>query len=66
MRIRVNFKSGQRQTFIVPKSMLATDFRNLAEDIGGKIENIEFSLTNKHDGDGFYDSEIQEPLLSPE
>ncbi|MCB1984353.1 MAG: hypothetical protein H6936_16930 [Burkholderiales bacterium] len=64
MRIKVNFKSGHQQTFIVPKTMLATDFRNLAEDIGGKIENIEFSLTNKHGG--LYDSVLKEPLLSPE
>ncbi|GJL76156.1 MAG TPA: hypothetical protein PKM20_02150 [Nitrosomonas sp.] len=64
MRIRVNFKSGHRQTFIVPKTMLATDFRNLAEEIGGKIENIEFSLANKHIG--LYDSELKEPLISPE
>ena len=64
MRIRVHFRSGHRQTFIVPKTMLATDFRNLAEGIGGKIENIEFSLTNKLSG--FYDSELKEPLLSPE
>ena len=63
MRIKVNFKSGHQQTFIVPKTMLATDFRNLAEDIGGKIENIEFSLTNKHAG---YDFALKEPLLSPE
>ena len=63
MRIKVNFKSGHQQTFIVPKTMLATDFRNLAEDIGGKIENIEFSLTNKRAG---YDSALKEPLLSPE
>lgn len=64
MRIKVNFKSGHQQTFIVPKTMLATDFRNLAEEIGGKIENIEFSFTNKH-GD-FFDPELKEPLLSPE
>lgn len=64
MKIKVNFKSGHQQIFIVPKTMLATDFRNLAEDIGGKIENIEFSLTKKHGG--LYDSELKEPLLSPE
>ncbi|MCP5245861.1 MAG: hypothetical protein H6937_07905 [Burkholderiales bacterium] len=64
MRIKVNFKSGHQQTFIVPKTMLATDFRHLAEDIGGKIENIEFSLTNNPGN--LYDSELKEPLLSPE
>ncbi len=64
MKISVNFKSGYRQSFIVPKTMLATDFRDLAEGIGGRIENIEFSLTDKHDG--LCDVELQEPLLSPE
>ena len=44
--------------------MLATDFRNLAEKIGGKIDNIEFSLANNHIG--LYDAELQEPLISPE
>lgn len=64
MRISVNFKSGYRQSFIVPKTMLATDFRDLAEGIGGRIENIEFSLTDKHSD--FCDIELKEPLLSPE
>ena len=64
MRIKVNFKSGHQQTFIVPKTMLATDFRNLAENIGGKIENIEFSLEDQHAS--LRDAELKEPLLLPE
>ena len=44
--------------------MLATDFRDLAEDIGGDIENIEFSFADQHMG--FYNSELTELLLSPE
>ncbi len=64
MKISVNFKSGYRQTFIVPKTMLATDFRDLAEGIGGKIANIEFSLTDRHAG--FCDVDLKEPLFSPE
>ncbi|SET17268.1 hypothetical protein SAMN05216326_11435 [Nitrosomonas marina] len=60
MKISVNYKSGQRQTFIVPKTMLATDFRNLAEEIGGKIENIEFSLEDQHIS--LRNTELQESL----
>ena len=44
MKILVHFKSGFKQTFIVPKCMLALEFRNMAKDIGGSIESIEFSL----------------------
>lgn len=44
MKILVNFKSGFKQTFIVPKGMLTVDFRNMAREIGGNIESIEFSL----------------------
>jgi len=44
MKILVNFKSGFKQTFIVPKGMLTIDFRNMAREIGGNIESIEFSL----------------------
>lgn len=44
MKILVNFKSGFKQTFIVPKCMLAVEFRNMAKEIGGSIESIEFSL----------------------
>jgi len=64
MKITVNYQSGQRQTFIVPKNMLALDFRKLAEEIGGKIDNIEFSLANNQVG--FYDNEMRESLLYPE
>ncbi len=44
MKILVHFKSGFKQTFIVPKSMLALEFRNMAREIGGNIASIEFSL----------------------
>ncbi len=43
MKILVHFKSGFKQTFIVPKCMLALEFRNIAREIGGNIESIEFS-----------------------
>ena len=45
MKILVNFKSGFKQIFIVPKSMLAVEFRNMAKEIGGDISSIEFSLS---------------------
>ncbi len=48
MKILVNFKSGFKQIFIVPKSMLAVEFRNMANGIGGSIESIEFSLPPHH------------------
>ncbi len=64
MKIIVNFKSGSKQAFIVPKEMLATEFRSLAEEIGGNIKNIEFSLPPKHTG--FSTSELSEILQLPE
>lgn len=42
MMINVYFKSGFRQTFIVPRNILATEFQQLAENIGGQINRIEF------------------------
>ena len=47
MKILVNFKSGFKQIFIVPKSMLAVEFRNMAREIGGNIDSIEFSLPSR-------------------
>ena len=44
--------------------MLALDFRKRAEEIGGKIDNIEFSLSKNQIG--FYNSEIKESILYPE
>ena len=64
MKITVNYQTGHRQTFIVPKTMLALDFRKLAEEIGGKIDNIEFALSKNQVG--FYDTEIKESILHPE
>ncbi|MDH5481210.1 MAG: hypothetical protein OEX11_10685 [Nitrosomonas sp.] len=64
MKIIVNFKSGFKQTFIVPKDMLAIEFRRLAEEIGGNIENIEFSLPPRQAG--FSTSELSGILQLPE
>jgi hypothetical protein len=47
MKILVHFKSGFKQTFIVPKCMLALEFRNMAREIGGNIASIEFSLPSR-------------------
>ncbi|ALQ50185.1 hypothetical protein [Nitrosomonas ureae] len=47
MKILVHFKSGFKQTFIVPKCMLALEFRNMAKEIGGNIASIEFSLPSR-------------------
>lgn len=44
MKILVHYKTGYKQIFIVPKSMLALEFRNMAKEVGGDIESIEFSL----------------------
>ncbi|UJP04984.1 MAG: hypothetical protein LZF61_09045 [Nitrosomonas sp.] len=48
MKILVHFKSGYKQIFIVPKTMLALEFRNMAKEIGGNIESIEFSLPSNN------------------
>lgn len=44
MKILVHYKTGYKQIFIVPKAMLALEFRNMAKEVGGDIESIEFSL----------------------
>ncbi len=62
MKILVNFESGLKQIFIVPKSMLAMDFRNMAKKIGGSIESIEFSLP-PHRQSNFSRSELPEGIL---
>lgn len=62
MKILVNFKSGFKQTFIVPKCMLALDFRNMAKEIGGSIESIEFSSPPRHPS-GIPRSELLEETL---
>ncbi len=51
MKILVHFKSGFKQTFIVPKCMLALEFRNIAREIGGNIESIEFSSPSRRQSD---------------
>lgn len=48
MKIIVNFKSGIQQIFIVPKDILATEFKNIAETVGGHISSIEFTHSPKY------------------
>ena len=43
----VFFKSGTSQVFIVPREILAVEFRQLAEAVGGEIQRIEFMQKNK-------------------
>ncbi|SFD89688.1 hypothetical protein [Nitrosomonas sp. Nm166] len=62
MKILVNFESGLKQIFIVPKSMLAIEFRNMAKKIGGNIESIEFSLPPRRQSN-LSRSELQEGIL---
>ncbi len=62
MKILVNFKSGYKQIFIVPKSMLAVEFRNMARAIGGNIDSIEFSLPPRRSSN-FSRSELPEGVL---
>ncbi len=50
MKIIVNFKSGIKQIFIVPRNILATEFKHLAETIGGGIYSIEFTSPPQHLG----------------
>ncbi len=62
MKILVHFKSGFKQIFIVPKSMLALEFRNMAKEIGGAIESIEFSLPSRNQA-SFANNEYRNGVL---
>ncbi len=42
MKIRVIYKSGKTQLFIVASDMLCVDFQKLVEPLGGKIRRMEF------------------------
>lgn len=43
MRITVYYKSGSHQTFIVPRDILAAEFRQIAEAVGGHIKKLAFT-----------------------
>ena len=43
MQITVYYKSGSHQTFIVPKDILAVEFRRIAEAVGGRIKKLKFT-----------------------
>lgn len=42
MKVRVTYKSGKTQLFIVAADMLVVDFQKLVEPLGGKIRRLEF------------------------
>lgn len=42
MKVRVTYKSGLTQLFIVAEDILVADFQKLAEPLGGKIRRLEF------------------------
>ncbi|MBL8497659.1 hypothetical protein ABF87_13145 [Nitrosomonas sp. JL21] len=66
MKILVNFKSGFKQIFIVPKSMLAVEFRNMAREIGGNIDSIEFSLPSRRSSNSSQSEPANGVLRLPE
>jgi hypothetical protein len=42
MKVRVTYKSGKTQLFIVAGSMRVVDFQKLAEPLGGRIYRLKF------------------------
>lgn len=42
MKVTTYFKSGMHQIFIVPADIQVTEFRQMAEKVGGAILRIEF------------------------
>ena len=43
MRITVYYKNGHHQAFIVPRDILAAEFRQIAEAVGGRIKKLVFA-----------------------
>jgi|GEM_PF-1139853 len=43
MKITVHYKSGEVQVFIVPAEIHVTEFREMAEKIGGEVLRVEFT-----------------------
>lgn len=43
MKIKVHYKSGIRQAFIVPGEIYVVAFQQIAEKIGGEVLKVEFS-----------------------
>lgn len=62
MKITVNFISGDKQSFIVPRDILATEFKALAEKIGGRIGSIEFPRNTQHTHHALYHQQ-ETPLI---
>lgn len=43
MKITVHYKSGGIQVFIVPAEIHVTEFREIAEKVGGEVLRVEFA-----------------------
>jgi len=57
MKVTVHYKSGNFQVFIVPAEIQVTEFRKMAEEVGGDVLRVEFvSFSSKshkyHVGEG--------------
>lgn len=46
MKITVYYKSRVSQVFIVPAEMYVTEFREMAEKVGGEVYQVEFTSFN--------------------
>lgn len=57
MKVTVHYKSGNFQVFIVPAEIQVTEFRKMAEEVGGDVLRVEFVSFNSkphqyHAGEG--------------
>jgi len=50
MKITVQYKSGVSQIFIVPAEIHVTEFRKMAEQVGGEVLKVEFASFNSKPG----------------
>jgi len=46
MKVTAYYKSGVSQVFIVPAEIHVTDFRQIAEKVGGEVLRVEFASFN--------------------
>jgi len=50
MKITVQYKSGGSQIFILPTEIRVTEFRKIAEQVGGEVLKVEFVSFNSKPG----------------
>lgn len=43
MKVTVHYTSGRVQVFIVPAEIHVTEFRKIAEKVGGEVLRVEFT-----------------------